>query len=53
VDWREFIRVETSKFLLAVLVVVLIVKHAPEYYTGAALGALLILIEGRRYGRRS
>jgi len=49
--FREFIRVETDRFLLFVLTLVLIVRHAPDAYVMAVVGGLIMSIQNSRYPR--
>lgn len=48
--WKEFIRVETDKFLLVFLVAVFL-RHDPGGKLDMVLGALLMAIQNNRYAR--
>lgn len=47
--WREFIRVQSDKFILLGLILVLHLWHAPENIQSAAIGGLIVLIQGQRF----
>jgi hypothetical protein len=49
--WREFIRVETDRFILVALIIYLHHAGASESLQGAAIGALAMSIQAQRYKR--
>ncbi len=48
---KEFIRVESSKLLLAILIVFFVLHHVDDRLVWAAWSALLVLTDIRRYPR--
>jgi hypothetical protein len=47
--WKEFLRVQSDKFILALLLLVLHFTHAPDNIQTMALGGLLTLINAQRF----
>lgn len=50
--WREFIRVETDRFVLAALIIVLHFVHAPDSWVLPLIGGLVMSIQNQRFNRR-
>jgi hypothetical protein len=51
-NWfADYVRVETDRFLLFVLVLLLMWRHAPENYISMVLGAFIMAIQNNRYSR--
>lgn len=48
-DWGEFVRVELDKLMLCGLVIFLTIEKADARITSAALGALAMSIQSRRF----
>ncbi len=49
--WQEFWRVETDKVFLLALIVFLHFVHAADTLQAAAIGGLIMSIQGQRYSR--
>lgn len=47
--WKEFIRVQSDKFILALLLMILHFTNAPENLQTITLGGLLTLINAQRF----
>lgn len=47
--WREYFRVQSDKLLMFALILVLHWIHADEKLQAAAIGGLIILIQGQRF----
>lgn len=47
--WKEFLRVQSDKFILALLLIILHFTHAPENMQTMTLGGLLTLINAQRF----
>lgn len=47
--WREFVRVQSDKFILLGLILLLHFWHAPDTIQSAAVGGLIVLIQGQRF----
>lgn len=50
--WREYIRVETDRFILAALILVLHFVHAPDSWVLPLIGGLVMSIQNQRFNRR-
>lgn len=49
--WRDFVRVETDRIILLLLIVFLHFVHADDKLQAAAIGGLIMSIQGQRYSR--
>lgn len=47
--WREFVRVQSDKGILIMVLVFLHYAHASELLQSTALGGLIVLIQGQRF----
>lgn len=47
--WKEFLRVQSDKIILALLIVFFFLRHAPEGLILGLLGALTTLINAQRF----
>lgn len=47
--WQEFLRVQCDKFILLTLIGFLHFSHAPIELQSAAVGGLIVLIQGQRF----
>lgn len=47
--WKEFLRVQSDKFILLLLIILLHCFHSPENMQAAAVGGLIVLIQGQRF----
>lgn len=47
--WREFFRVQSDKFILFALIIFLHYSHSDAQMQAAAVGGLIVLIQGQRF----